>query len=65
MSEIIKTHPIVIKEGVGTFCPVCGSTMSKTGFLRLWGNRKCDNKYCSEVINLKRIKMRKLNEKHV
>lgn len=56
MSEIIKTHPIVIKEGVGTFCPVCGSTMSKTGFLRLWGNRKCDNKYCSEVINLKRMK---------
>lgn len=65
MSEIIKTHPIVIKEGVGTFCPICGSTMSKTGFLRLWGNRKCDNKYCSEVINLKRIKMRKLDKSKV
>jgi uncharacterized protein (DUF983 family) len=34
----------IIKEGVGTFCPNCGSTMSRNGFLGLFGKIKCHNK---------------------
>lgn len=36
----------IIRTGVGVFCKKCGSTMSKTGFLMLFGERLCDNKEC-------------------
>ncbi len=35
-----------IRTGVGRFCKNCNSTMSKYGFLRLFGKRYCDNKKC-------------------
>lgn len=38
--------PVVIREGVGMFCIKCGSTASKKGFLRLLGERTCDNDRC-------------------
>ena len=37
----------VIREGVGVYCDICHSTMSKSGFLRITGKRYCDNKECS------------------
>jgi Txe/YoeB family toxin of Txe-Axe toxin-antitoxin module len=36
----------VIREGVGHFCTNCGSTMSRSGFLRLFCKRYCDNDKC-------------------
>lgn len=36
----------VVREGVGRFCKNCGSTMSRSGFLRLFGKRYCDNYKC-------------------
>ncbi len=36
----------VLKEGVAIFCPKCGSSMSRKGFLGLFGSRRCDNKKC-------------------
>lgn len=36
----------VIKEGVGHFCEKCHSTMSKKGFLNIFGKRTCDNPKC-------------------
>ncbi len=36
----------VMREGVGHFCKNCGSTMSKSGFLMLFGKRYCDNNKC-------------------
>lgn len=35
-----------IRNGVGRFCKNCNSTMSKYGFLRLFGKMYCDNKKC-------------------
>ena len=35
-----------IREGVGVFCDICHSTMSRRGYLGLFGQRKCDNKEC-------------------
>lgn len=37
-----------ITEGVTTFC-MCGSTMPRVGFLRLFGKRRCDQPEC--IIN--------------
>jgi uncharacterized protein (DUF983 family) len=36
----------VIRQGVGKFCPNCGSTMSRSGFLKLFGKRHCDDDKC-------------------
>jgi len=36
----------VIREGVGHFCTNCGSTMPRSGFLMLFGERYCDNNKC-------------------
>ena len=36
----------MIRAGVGRFCKNCNSTMSRHGFLRLFGKRYCDNKKC-------------------
>ena len=36
----------MIRTGVGRFCKNCNSTMSRYGFLRLFGKRYCDNKKC-------------------
>ena len=36
----------VLRTGVGHFCKNCNSTMSKSGFLMLFGKRYCDNKKC-------------------
>lgn len=36
----------VTKEGVGVFCDICNSTMSRSGFMGLVGKRYCDNKEC-------------------
>ena len=35
-----------IRQGVGVFCDICHSTMSRRGYLGLFGQRKCDNKEC-------------------
>lgn len=39
-------HARIIREGSADFCTECGSTRTKTGFLRMFGNLKCDNKHC-------------------
>ena len=36
----------IIRDGVGYFCKNCNSTMSRHGFLGLFGKRYCDNKKC-------------------
>lgn len=36
----------VLRTGVGCFCKNCNSTMSRSGFLMLFGKRYCDNKKC-------------------
>lgn len=36
----------VMREGVLETCNHCGSTMSKTGFMGIMGERRCDNKKC-------------------
>ena len=36
----------VLRTGVGRFCKNCNSTMSRYGFLMLFGKRYCDNKKC-------------------
>lgn len=36
----------VVRAGVGRFCKNCYSTMSRSGFLMLFGKRYCDNKKC-------------------
>lgn len=38
----------MIRDGVGRFCKNCDSTMSKSGFLMLFGKRYCDNKKCPQ-----------------
>lgn len=35
-----------IREGTTIFCE-CGSTMTKKGFLMLFGNRSCDQPKCN------------------
>lgn len=36
----------VMREGVWHLCENCGSTMSKSGWFRLFGKRYCDNHKC-------------------
>jgi hypothetical protein len=36
----------VLRSGVGRFCGNCNSTMSKSGFFKLFGKRYCDNEKC-------------------
>ncbi len=36
----------VIREGVGRFCINCGSTVSKNGFLGIFGEMLCHNQKC-------------------
>ena len=36
----------VLREGVGHFCTNCGSTVSKDGFLGLFGEMLCHNQKC-------------------
>lgn len=36
----------VSRTGVGHLCKNCNSTMPRSGFLRLFGKRYCDNKKC-------------------
>jgi len=36
----------VMREGGTHICDNCNSTMSKDGFLRLFGKLYCDNKSC-------------------
>jgi hypothetical protein len=45
----ISIHPLlsrVIREGGKNFCSNCGSTMSKNGFLGLFGKILCHNNKC-------------------
>jgi hypothetical protein len=35
-----------LREGVGHFCNNCGSTVSKNGFLGLFGEMLCYNQEC-------------------
>jgi len=35
-----------LKEGCNVFCPICGSTRSRKGFLGIFGKRSCDNPEC-------------------
>ena len=36
----------ISQEGVGHFCTNCGSTVSKDGFLGLFGEMLCHNQKC-------------------
>ena len=36
----------VLRDGVGHFCTNCGSTVSKDGFLGLFGEMLCHNQKC-------------------
>jgi len=36
----------VLRTGVGHFCKNCHSTMTRSGFLMLFGKRYCDNEKC-------------------
>lgn len=36
----------VLREGVGNFCKNCGSTVSKNGFLGIFGEMLCHNQEC-------------------
>jgi len=36
----------VLREGVGHFCTNCGSTVSKNGFLGIFGEMLCHNQKC-------------------
>ena len=39
--------PRIIIEGKGCgFCEICGSTVYRTGFLGLFGDKVCANKHC-------------------
>lgn len=55
MNDLPKPPPFplsqVQREGVLVTCENCGSTMSRTGFLRLFGKRYCDNKKCKNSKN--------------
>ena len=49
----MKNNPIpkpplkrIIRTGTGCICPNCGSTMSKKGFLGLFGKKVCHNNNC-------------------
>ena len=52
IKKIIPSPPpppigrVLISCGAG-FCKKCGSSLRRTGFLRLWGAKKCINKQCS------------------
>ena len=46
----------VIRDGVYCNCDNCGSTMSKSGFLNLFGKRYCDNDKCKNSKQYKRPK---------
>lgn len=37
----------IMREGCGTFCKACGSTISRVGFMGLFGNYKCHNEECN------------------
>jgi uncharacterized protein (DUF983 family) len=37
---------VYLRTGTTVFCKHCGSTKPRTGFLRLFGKRKCDNYEC-------------------
>ncbi len=36
----------VIRQGIDVYCNNCNSTMTKSGFLHLFGERLCDNDKC-------------------
>lgn len=36
----------VLREGVGHFCTNCGSTVSRNGFIGLFGEMLCHNEKC-------------------
>jgi hypothetical protein len=36
----------IIREGSTSFCKSCGSTVSKTGFLGIFGEMLCHNQEC-------------------
>jgi len=36
----------IMREGATYTCANCGSTMSRSGFLRIFGELLCDNKNC-------------------
>ncbi len=36
----------VLREGIGDFCTHCGSTVSRNGFLGVFGEMLCHNQKC-------------------
>lgn len=57
-SSYIPKPPIdrVLREGVGHFCTNCDSTVSKDGFLGLFGEMLCHNKKCPNSISSDELK---------
>ena len=52
ISDMIPKPPKsrFVTTGVNVFCKECDSTMSRTGWLTLFGKRECDNPSCSTHI---------------
>jgi len=45
--ELKRPLSVYLRTGATFFCDNCGSTKPRTGFLRLFGKRKCDNPNCN------------------
>jgi histone H3/H4 len=58
MKNKIPKPPLdrIIREGSTKFCNLCGSTISKNGFLSLFGEYICHNENCKNAISNKRYK---------
>lgn len=58
MKNNIPKPPLdrIIKEDSTKFCKQCGSTVSKDGFLGLFGEYLCHNQNCKNSISDKKYK---------
>ena len=46
----------IVREGVGCFCVNCGSTISRGGFLGIFGEMLCHNQECPNSKSKKNYK---------
>jgi hypothetical protein len=55
MKDNIPKQPLdrIIREGSSKFCNQCGSSVSKDGFLGLFGEYLCHNQNCKNSISKK------------
>jgi hypothetical protein len=52
MEKIKPKPPLsrILKEGVGNWCPLCGSSQERIGFLGLFGKLSCLQPLCVNYI---------------